>query len=217
MAKKTPVPLDSVDPHRGHPYSVHPGVQMVQTWVATLKAKSGRSLEEWLELIRQKGPESEGEQRAWLKADYGLGTNSASWLAERAVGKGGGEDDPESYLEAALGYVEAMFAGPKASLRPIYNELLQLGLGIGTEAKACPCETIVPLYRNHVFAQIKPSTRTRIDLGFALKDAPATGRLIDTGGFAKKDRITHRIPISSLADIDDEVKRWLRAAYDLDA
>jgi Domain of unknown function (DUF5655) len=43
----------------------------------------------------------------------------------------------------------------------------------------------------------------------------ATGRLIDTGGFAKKDRITHRIPISSVKEIDDEVKRLLKIAYEL--
>jgi hypothetical protein len=68
-----------------------------------------------------------------------------------------------------------------------------------------------------VFAQIKPTTQTRIDFGFALKDMPATGRLIDTGGFAKKDRITHRIAITSVKDIDDEVKHWLKVAYELDA
>jgi hypothetical protein len=43
------------------------------------------------------------------------------------------------------------------------------------------------------------------------------GRLIDTGGFAKKDRITHRIPLESPKDIDDEVKHWLKVAYDRDA
>jgi hypothetical protein len=110
-----------------------------------------------------------------------------------------------------------MFAGPKAALRPIYDELLRLGLRQGKDVKACPCKTIVPLYRHHVFAQIKPTTRTRIDLGFALKDTPSTGRLLDTGGLAKGDRITHRIPITSLAEIDDEVKHWLKAAYELDA
>ncbi len=77
--------------------------------------------------------------------------------------------------------------------------------------------TIVPLYRNHVFAQIKPTTRARIDMGYALGDTKATGRLIDTGGFAKKDRITHRIPIGSLEEIDEEVKHWLQVAYDRDA
>ena len=76
-----------------------------------------------------------------------------------------------------------MFAGKKATLKPIYDELLELGLGLAKDVKACPCQTIVPLYRNHVFAQIKPTTNTRIDMGFALKATKATGRLIDTGGF----------------------------------
>jgi hypothetical protein len=118
-------------------------------------------------------------------------------LPERSVGKGEEAGDP--------------------ALRPICEALLDLGLAVGPDAKACPGETIVPLYRNHVFAQIKPTTKTRIDLGLALKDAPATGRLIDTGGFAKKDRITHRFAITALSEIDDEVRRWLERAYEMDA
>ena len=125
--------------------------------------------------------------------------------------------DPNQYLEQAERDVEAMFEGGKAKLRPLYNALLKLGLKTGKEAKACPGKTIVPLYRNHVFAQLKPTTQTRIDMGFALGDMKPKGRLIDTGGFAKKDRITHRIPITSIADIDDEVKHWLKVAYDRDA
>ena len=197
-------------------YSVHPGVAMVQNWVATLKDKTGRSVDEWVKLIRKSGPPTEKERREWLKKEHGLGTNSAGWLAERAEGKGGEEDTPESYLRAAEGYVEKQYDGPKAGLRPIYDALLKLGLGLGKDVKACPCTTMVPLYRNHVFAQIKPTTRTRIDLGFALGARQAEGRLIDTGGYAKKDRITHRIPISSLDEIDAEVKQWLRTAYEED-
>ena len=196
-------------------YGVHPGVAMVQKAIQELPAKTGRSLDQWVKLIKKSGPSTEKERREWLKAEHGLGTNYAGWLAERAEGKG--EDgDPVAYLKAAEQYVEKMFAGPKQSLRPIYDALLKLGLNIGKDAKACPCQTIVPLYRNHVFAQIKPATQTRIDLGFALKDMKASRRLIDTGGFAKKDRITHRIPIASVKEIDDEVKRWLKAAYELD-
>lgn len=197
-------------------YGVHPGVAMVQKAIQDLPARTGRSLEEWLKFIKKSGPGTEKERREWLKSEHGLGTNYAGWLAQRAEGKG--EDgDPEAYLRTAEQYVEKMFAGPKQSLRPIYDVLLKAGLGIGKAERACPCQTIVPLYRNHVFAQIKPTTQTRIDIGFALKDMKATGRLIDTGGFAKKDRITHRIPISSVNDIDDEVKHWLKVAYDLDA
>ncbi|HKP46273.1 MAG TPA: DUF5655 domain-containing protein [Pyrinomonadaceae bacterium] len=198
-------------------YGVHPGVLMTQKWVGELKDKTGRSLDEWLRLIKKSGPKDEKATREWLKTEYGLGTNSAWWLAERAEGKGAEAGDPETYLKAAEGYVEKMFAGSKAHLLPIYNALLKLGLGMGKDVKACPCQTIVPLYRKHVFAQIKPTTRTRIDFGLALGDTKPKGRLIDTGGFAKKDRITHRIEITSLKDIDDEVKRWLKTAYERDA
>jgi hypothetical protein len=198
-------------------YSVHPGVAMMQKWIAELKEKSGRSLDEWLQFIAAEGPATEKERRDWLKQEHGLGTNTAWWLAERSLGKGGEDDDPESYLRTAEQYVEEMFAGPKAGLRPIYDELLNLGRQVGRDVRFCPCKTIVPFYRNHVFAQVKPVTRTRLDFGFALGDTKATGRLIDTGGFAKKDRITHRIPLASVADVDDEVAHWLQAAYDRDA
>src|SRR5262245_54647308 len=141
-------------------YSVHPGVVMVQNWVATLKQKSGRSVEEWLAAIRKSGPPTEKERREWLKQEFVLGTNTAWWLAERAEGKGD-DGDPDVDLQEAHQYVEDMFSGPKAALRPVYDALLKLGLGLGKDVKACPCKTIVPLYRNHVFAQIKPATRTR--------------------------------------------------------
>jgi hypothetical protein len=198
------------------PYSVHPGVAMVQDWIAGLPSKTGKTLEQWIQLVKETGPPGEKARRDWLKKEHNLGTNTAWWIAERAEGKGSEDGDPVAYLKAAEEYVEAMFAGPRAGLRPIYNQLLHSCLKLGKDVKACPCKTIVPLYRNHVFAQIKPATRTRIDLGFALGNRTSTGRLIDTGGFAKKDRITHRIPIMSLADIDDEVSRWLKKAYDLD-
>jgi Domain of unknown function (DUF5655) len=94
--------------------------------------------------------------------------------------------------------------------------LVALGRSLGDDVKVCRCQTIVPLYRKHVFAQIKPTTRTRIDLGLALRDTKTPKRLIDTGGFASKDRITHRIEITSVKEIDAEVKKWLRVAYDMD-
>jgi hypothetical protein len=197
-------------------YSVHPGVLLTQKWVADLKTKTGRSLDEWLALVKKSGPKDEKSRREWLKSKHDLGTNSAWWLAERADGKGTESSDPDAYLAAAENYVEAMFAGGKAALRPLYDRILHLALDMADDVKACPCQTIVPLYRKHVFAQIKPTTRTRIDLGFALGARKVEGRLIDTGGFAKKDRITHRIPISSPGEIDDEVQKWLRLAYEED-
>ena len=199
-------------------YSVHPGVAMVQDWVATLKSKTGRSLEEWIRFVKASGPPTEKERRDWLKKNHKMGTNAAWWIAERAEGKSAEDSDPAAYLKAAADYVEGMYAGPKAALRPIHDRIIALAKKLGKDVKVCPCKTMVPFYRNHVFAEIKPSTRTRIDLGFAL--AKSTGklpkRMIDTGGLAKKDRITHRIPITSVEEIDEEVQKWLKTAYDLD-
>lgn len=197
-------------------YGVHPGVLMVQKWITELPDKTGKSLDQWLAFIQKEGPDTEEERRDWLKKQFDLGTNTAWWLAQRSVGKGEEDGDPDLYLKAAEGYVEAMFSGKREGLRPIYEALLDLGHSMGADVKACPCTTIVPLYRKHVFAQIKPATNTRIDFGYALKDTPAKGRLKDTGGFAKKDRITHKIEITRLEDIDAEVKKWLKKAYEMD-
>lgn len=197
-------------------YGVHPGVAMIQNALAKLPEKTGRSMEEWIACVNNTGPKGEAARRDWLKTEFKLGTNYAGWIAERADGKGE-TGDPDEYLETAEGYVEDMFAGPKAGLRPIYNALLKLGLSAGRDVKACPCKTIVPLYRKHVFAQIKPTTQTHIDFGLALGATKTPKRIIDTGGFKKGDRITHRIEITSKADIDHEVKRWLKKAYELDA
>ncbi len=201
------------------PYSVHPSVAMVRKWIADLPTKTGRSLDQWIHFIPEQGPGDTKGRKLWLKKEFGVGTNIAGWLVDRAEGndRAIGEGDPEAYLASAERYVETMFAGPKAALRPIYDRILELVLELGPDVKICPCMTIVPFYRNYQFAQIKPTTRTRIDLGLALKDLPAQGRLIDTGGFIKKDRITHRIPIAQPEEIDAEVIRWLRTAYDRDS
>ncbi|HTU35089.1 MAG TPA: DUF5655 domain-containing protein [Candidatus Acidoferrum sp.] len=199
-------------------YGVHPSVAIVQKWLAELKGKTGRSLDEWIALVKKEGPKGETARRGWLKTKYKMGMNSAWWIAERAEGKRADEDSPEGYLKAAVRYVEEQYAGPKEKLRPIYDALLAKGKALGPDVKACPCKTIVPLYRQHVFAQIKATTNSGIDLGFALKGhkGKLAKRLIDTGGLAKKDRITHRIEITSLADIDPDVDRCLKIAYELD-
>jgi glutamate synthase (NADPH/NADH) small chain len=197
-------------------YGVHPGVRMVQDWIEALPAKTGRSLEAWLALVKKEGPKDEAARRAWLKEEHGLGTNSAWWLAERAGGpRDGGQRPggvPRGRRAVRRGAVRGQEGRAEADLRPAPAPRP----GPRKDAMACPCQTIVPLYRAHVFAEIKPSTLTRVDLGLALKDAKTPKRLVDTGGFAKKDRITRRIPIASVDEIDAEVERWIRKAYEMD-
>ncbi|HVT14433.1 MAG TPA: DUF5655 domain-containing protein [Fimbriimonadaceae bacterium] len=189
----------------GSVYSPHPGLAMVARSRENLLERTGMSLEHWVERLVQERPADRKAQLAWLK-EQGITTNYAQWIVDEAAG-----DGPENYDPDAL--VEAQYAGKKEILRPVYESLLKEGFALGEDVKACPCVTFVPLYRKNVFAQIKPTTNTRIDLGLCLRGVEPTERLLSTGGEAKGDRITHRIPVSSEQEIDDEVRSWLRRAY----
>jgi hypothetical protein len=197
-------------------YDEHKSVRLVKHIIDGLKKKTGRSLEEWVQLTNKSGPKTEKERSAWLKKKHGLGTNYAMWIAARSLGKDDEDGNADEYLQHAQDYVQQMFAGPKEHLRVIYDAILQYALTMGSDIRVSPCKTIVPIYRQHVIAQIKPTTRTRIDLGLALKNAKVPKRLINTGGFEKKDRITHRIELTQLADFDAEAKRWMKVAYEGD-
>jgi len=190
-------------------YAEHPGMKMIATSMKNLLDRTGKTLDEWAAIVLKKGPKGSKERRDWLMREHGFTTNYAWWVVERAEGDDGQYKPDE--------YVEKMFAGPKAGLRPIYEALVKLAFSMGKDVTLTPCSTIVPIRRKYVIAQIKPSTKTRIDFGYALKDTPASGRLVTTGGFEKGDRITHRIAISSVDEIDAEVKLWLKRAYEMDA
>lgn len=206
-------------PARRIAYAVHPSVQMVQKWLDDLQSKSGRTLEQWVALVERSVAKDAARRVAFLKEQHGLDSNVTGWIAERSLGARGAFDTPQEYLASAPGWVDQQFAGKKAALRPIGDALLRAGQALGKDVKICPCQTMVPLFRAHVFAQVKASTNTRVDLGLALAKCARKlpKRLVDTGGLAKKDRITHRFEIQSLEQIDAEVEQWLAIAYELDA
>jgi hypothetical protein len=218
--KKKARPLEvQAAPLSDGPYSMHPGVAMFHKWIAELKGKTGRTLDEWVKHILAAGPRDQQACRAWLQQEYGVGANSAGWLAEKTFGNklSLADESPAAYLAACPKYVAQMYSGAKACLRPLHDELVRLVKSIGDEVKVCPCPASVPLYRKHAFAEIKPATSRRIDLGLALGDEPFTSRLVDTGGKANKQRLTHKVAIASLSEIDLQVRRWLREACERDA
>jgi hypothetical protein len=190
--------------------AAHPGVAHQQAVIANLKKNTGKALDDWVRLLGKAPAKTRAERVRWLKAEHGLGQTSAFVIASAFEGGKPEDYNPQQFLDA-------LYVGAKANLRPLSDELMRIAIALGKDVAATPCKTMIPLRRRHVFAQIKPTTNTRIDLGLALGNTKATGRLIDTGGLAKDDRITHRIPIASFADIDADVNRWLKAAYDRDA
>ena len=60
---------------------------------------------------------------------------------------------------------------------------------------------------------VQPSTASRIDLGLILSATPATDRLESAARF--NPLFTHRVRITAVTDLDDELRGWLATAYAL--
>ncbi|MDB5313287.1 MAG: hypothetical protein JWO38_7489 [Gemmataceae bacterium] len=58
------------------------------------------------------------------EGDPRVGTNTAWWIAEYATDTATWDGDPAVYLEQAVGYVDGMFGGGKAHLRPVFEKLV---------------------------------------------------------------------------------------------
>lgn len=107
--------------------------------------------------------------------------------------------------------VDAQYKG-KEILLPIYNELINYVSSLGNDVTITPKKTSVSVIRKKQFVLIKPATKTRIDLGFKLKDKPVTERLENSGPFGTM--CTHRVRLSNENEVDSELKEWIKEAYD---
>ncbi len=195
---------------------MHPGVLMIERWIATLPAKTGRSVEAWLAEIDSHGFAKPEVCSRWLETQHQFSAKAAAWLSGKAFAAGGQQlaESSADYLTACPGYVDRLFRGRNAGLRPLYDNLVALAHSLGEELRICPTHSCVPLYRQRLVADIRPSGGKRIELGLALADEPASPRLAAAGSRGGKSRITHRVDIASPDEIDLQVRRWLKQAYE---
>lgn len=209
LAKSPPTPQSPV-------YDVHPGVAMMKKWADELPARTGRTLDQWAALVNASGIDERKDRIALLKNEHNLGTNSAWYIVDYAADRHSWDGDPAVYRAQAAKYVDDMFAGPKATLRPIFEAILAEARKLGKDVKVCPCKTIVPFYRSRVFAEVKPATKTRLELSFALAGVPFGGILKRNPRANEKDRLKHQIHLATPADVTADVLKWLKTAYDQD-
>jgi hypothetical protein len=205
--------------HRTMTYHVHPSIGRYDAILNNLPKTTGKSLEEWMDVLNKTCLPEHALRLDYLKSTHQLGRETAWLIAARSLGQALDISDSQTYLKNAAEYVEAMYSGKRAPLRPLHDRIIGTAQSLlGADLKICPCKTMVPLYRKHVFAQIKPGSNTRIDLGLALKNCttPIPTRLLETGGLQKGDRITHRFALQVGQELDQELIDWLKLAYELD-
>lgn len=174
------------------------------SWMASLAAKTGKTIDAWMVIACATGIEKHAELVARLKADHGLTHGYANTIALKARGSDATSIGAED-LEAA------MFAGPKAAIRPVFDKVMALVAGLGDDVAVAPKKGYLSLRRKKQFALVQPSTKDRLDLGLNLKGDAPEGRLEASGSW--NAMVSHRVRIGSEAEVDAELDRWLRDAY----
>jgi hypothetical protein len=195
----------------------------LQTQIRNIEQTYGHPLAHWFTVIDASGLSKHTEVVAFLKSEHGLKHGAAHRLSLLARDRTTSSTDhsqphsgpapatPEQDTDPVAVAVDALYAGRKAGLRPLHDQLMETINSLG-DLTVSPKKGYLSLRRRKQFAMIQPSTATRIDLGLILPpDAAASSRLESAATW--NALFTHRVRISSTDDLDPELHQWLQQAY----
>lgn len=169
--------------------------------IANLPAKTGKSLEEWREVVAAKGAAKHGEIVSFLKNEHGVSHGYANQIALNLRKPESAEGDP----------IEDMFAGSKAAMRPLYDSVMAKIQSFGSDVDVAPKKGYVSIRRKKQFAILQPAS-ARLDVGINLKGVPPTDRLEASGSF--NAMLSHRVRVTTPEQVDEQLLSWLKDAYD---
>ena len=179
----------------------------LQSQIRNIETTYGKPLDHWFAVIDASGLTKHNQVVAMLKSDHGLAHGAAHRVSLLARQRD--HADPAAPSDPA----DALYAGPKARLRPLHDALLGEIRALGAFDIA-PKKGYLSLRRRKQFAMVQPSTTSRIDLGLILPTTtPAAGRLESGARF--NPLFTHRVRITAATDLDGELRGWLATAYAL--
>jgi hypothetical protein len=175
----------------------------VATQLRNIETRTGKPLAELYRLIAASGLAKISEQRSMLMQTLGLGYGDANTLALMA--KQAASPAPAADADP----LDAIYAGAKAALRPLHEQLVACIDGFGSYESA-PKKTYVSLRRKKQFAMLGPATKDQIELGLNAKALPPSPRLklLPPGGMCACS-----VRLSRPDEIDAELIGWVRTAY----
>lgn len=172
--------------------------------IANLEAKTGRSFADWIAAAKASRHQKHKALVDWLKAEQGLTHGYANLVAHKTFASDAGSSDGDDLMAA-------MFAGPKAAVKPIYDRVAEIVAGLeGSEF--APKKGYVSFRRSKQFGLAQPSTKDRLDLGLNLKGVEPSGRLEASGSF--NAMVSHRVRLTAPEQVDTEVAGWIRRAWE---
>ena len=174
----------------------------LQTMIDNMPEKTGKSLEEWFEILKTKSFAKHGEYMKFLKGEHGVShgfANTITQLYKKKPGETGDDLISNQYKS-------------KEHLRPIYDQLVEVIQKFGSDVELAPKKAYVSVRRKRQFAILQPSTKTRFDIGLNIKGKDPEGKLEAAGSW--NSMCTHRIKCASADDVDDQVLAWIKEAYE---
>ncbi|MBN8637633.1 MAG: DUF4287 domain-containing protein [Anaerolineae bacterium] len=173
--------------------------------IANLEKSTGKTIDQWVAIAKGSGLQKHGEMLKFLQTEHGLSYGYANLVVHTANSSAAATTDDRDSL------IEAQYAGGKAALRPIYDQLADIIRGFGDDVEFVPMKAYVSVRRNKQFACLQPATKSRFDVGLKLKGVQPTERLTE-GGF--NGMVSHLVKLTDSAQIDDELIAWLKQAYE---
>jgi predicted transport protein len=181
--------------------------EMFDAVSASMARRTGRSLEAWLEVVAGSGvdPLDQNAVRRWLRTEHGVPQNS-QWAIADAAARAAGWVRP-----TVEQYVDEQYEGAREALRPVYDAVSAAALALGPDVTLEGRSTYVPFVRRRQFAAVAAATATRVDVGLRFTAPPSSSRLQPA---TAPGQATHKVSLTSVADVDDEFRALLRVAYD---
>ena len=175
-----------------------------QTMVDNLHKNTGKTLEEWIKIVRKENFEKHGQILKWLKENHGFTHGFANLIALKSRGTDAGSVENKDTL------IEAQYKG-KEYLRPIYDKLMKEIAQFGNDIEVAPKKAYVSLQRKKQFAILQPATKTRFEIGLNAKGHSARGVLEEVN--SANAMCSHKINVTSENEISSEVIDWLKISY----
>lgn len=173
----------------------------LQTMIDNMPEKTGRSLSEWKSLLKKKSFSKHSEAVNFLKNEHQVTHGFANTIVTLSKEENSTDDE----------LVQNQYQG-KEMLIPIYEKLLSTVKNFGKDVIITPKKASVSIIRKKQFALIQPASKTRIDLGLKIIDKALTDRLENSGPFGAM--CTHRVKLTAVDQIDEELVIWLKEAYE---
>jgi hypothetical protein len=183
--------------------------QAYATQLTNIQKKTGKSLDELTQLIQASGLSKHAEIRSMLIEKLGLGYGDATMLTHFVQ-----KTDAQSAIKekgiSSNEAIDEIYTGPKASLRPIHEKLMQAINQLG-EFEIAPKKGYVSLRRKRQFAMLGPATNTRFELGLNIKNLEADERLLEQ---PSGSMCNYKVRLTEADQVDESVLDWIRRAFE---